>query len=1132
MGELLDKWGNRQRRNEGNMEKEIAFHILEIPETKDEPAIQSAYRMHLKTTNPEDAPEDFKRLRQAYETALGFARQKDEEKDSGPKNEVDLWVERVEEFYRDLPSRYKINEWRRLLADPVCEGLDTSLEAREKLLAFLMNHIHLPHTVWKLIEDTFQIVEDLEELKQLFPVNFLNYVKHYIENDTFLPFELFEYRSLDGENANGDGYIDDYLNIKRQMDSGENGDYLQALDDLQAYDIYHPYEDVERLRLLIQADAAGKYPALIEKLSEKAPEYQYVRLYLGEAKWSTGEKEAAYEIWQGILKETPDYYRAKYNVVRYLMEKEDYYQARELMHELLEYDERDETVQKLLQDANDKLIMEYQGKLQRGEEDSHFPGDELKLELGWCLFQNERCEEAAQLLEGFTPAKEQEYGYCNLYGRLLYHMQKYEKAQPYLEQWLGMLRDLSEDGTEETRKRISRKNMAASILGACYHELGQKEKAEKTLQEAIRLAADEGERLGSMQQLAGTLLQYHQYERAVDICDQMLQEDQQYYPAYLIRQEACYELKKGQEVVDDYHRAIDIFPGYYRPYMFAAEVFFHYEQYEDGKKVLELARENGIALTSRMKLYEIKILRNLARSPEDREEPKRLLEELRTELQSEECDLEDKSEVEFEQALLCWDENDIQKALYYIKQAIQKNPDRMQYHMVCGNIYVDNEDFDAALEEYSKAEEEYEDSPGLYYGRGLCFEGLGSMRSAIAEFEKTLKLRDVYGDACEKMSDYYRNLYNLNYRKENLEKAVCYASRQLEATENCYYLVNRGLLYMNALELELAIRDFEKALEYREDDWPSWNNLGCCYKYLGQFEKAIGYFEKAVEYMGEKKDILPYSNMADCYEGLGDYQKAIECYRKDLEMFPDRLGFWEEIGDLYSYMGQYKNALDAYEKSKDKDEWYNDYYSKVGNVWLKSGDRKKCIHYYKKGIRVVSGMEKARRLYDLGQLYCDVLQEYQMAIYYFKKAININSDQTDLFDYERYIAKACYLRKDYEEAKKHAQNALTCFKHSDQGELEDYLAYKPYAPARAATMGWLYLCMGKTEEAVRYFRSMEQMQRCKQCRYQKCFESRLYMGDFYASRGEYDKALQEYQNTLERNPHCEEAQAAIENIKK
>lgn len=108
---------------------------------------------------------------------------------------------------------------------------------------------------------------------------------------------------------------------------------------------------------------------------------------------------------------------------------------------------------------------------------------------------------------------------------------------------------------------------------------------------------------------------------------------------------------------------------------------------------------------------------------------------------------------------------------------------------------------------------------------------------AAENFEKALELQEGYRDACEKLADYYREKYEDQYKRADFDTSIAYISRQIAVTENCYYLVHRGLIYMNAMELDEAIRDFEKALEYVPEDWAAHNNLGCCYKYLGRFEE-------------------------------------------------------------------------------------------------------------------------------------------------------------------------------------------------------------------------------------------------------------------------------------------------------
>ena len=61
------------------MDETISFSVLEIEKTKDKGVIRDAYRRLLVKTNPEDDPEGFKRLREAYETANAYADRPDEE---------------------------------------------------------------------------------------------------------------------------------------------------------------------------------------------------------------------------------------------------------------------------------------------------------------------------------------------------------------------------------------------------------------------------------------------------------------------------------------------------------------------------------------------------------------------------------------------------------------------------------------------------------------------------------------------------------------------------------------------------------------------------------------------------------------------------------------------------------------------------------------------------------------------------------------------------------------------------------------------------------------------------------------------------------------------------------------------
>ena len=66
---ILENSVNKCAKGMISMDETISFSILEIEKTKDKQVIQDAYRRLLVKVNPEDDPEGFKRLREAYEEA-------------------------------------------------------------------------------------------------------------------------------------------------------------------------------------------------------------------------------------------------------------------------------------------------------------------------------------------------------------------------------------------------------------------------------------------------------------------------------------------------------------------------------------------------------------------------------------------------------------------------------------------------------------------------------------------------------------------------------------------------------------------------------------------------------------------------------------------------------------------------------------------------------------------------------------------------------------------------------------------------------------------------------------------------------------------------------------------------------
>ena len=127
------------------------FNTLGIEATKEEKEIKKEYRDKLQTVNPEDDPNRFKIIREDYEEALKYARQKEDEKEKR-LSLVEDFIFRCEQLYNDFYRRIDEQEWESLFSEDICISLESGEEVRQRFLVFLMEHFRLPAAVWMKVK--------------------------------------------------------------------------------------------------------------------------------------------------------------------------------------------------------------------------------------------------------------------------------------------------------------------------------------------------------------------------------------------------------------------------------------------------------------------------------------------------------------------------------------------------------------------------------------------------------------------------------------------------------------------------------------------------------------------------------------------------------------------------------------------------------------------------------------------------------------------------------------------------------------------------------------------------------------------------------------------------------------------
>lgn len=1127
------------------MDKKLAFQILRIAETKEEEPIRSSYLALLKDTNPEDDPEGFKRLREAYEEALRSAAERGAQAaEEEPQDEIGIWMKQVRNVYRDILLRREAENWKPLFEDPVCVGFDTFLEAREQLLGFLSGHALLPQAVWVLLDQTFHVLEDFDALKEQFHVNFLKHIEYHVNTEDFLDYSLFETRENYGPETDeeADEYIREYFRIKSMLEENETEGVWQMLSDMKRHGIYHPYEEVERLRLYIRQKESEKGREQAENLLARYPGDGYVQVWAGKIFFDAGEEERGYALWQSVLEREPDYYMAKYFAVGYLRRQKQWYQARTYINELLRVNGRDDDLLEQEEEINRELLPLIQAAYDKEEDFEDLKKEEVPLLLGRTIYNMERYEETLALLNRDPELLKKEKNNLHLRALTLYELERYQEAIPVFLEYLECLAEV-----EDENERVERMTQAHEVLGFCYFGMENRKEGERELRGAISMGKNAGRRLKDRYTLAEKFLSFEEYERAVEECDEILLEDEGYYPAYLVRQEASYHLKRAQQVVDDYYRAIDLYAGYDKPYLYAAKIFYDYSQYQDAIGVIERAKENQVEFSPKLRFQEANIRRMLAENADERKKVMEILDALLHETEEENGEIKEaestlreypkRVELLFEKALVFWDDEKFMDAVVLVQEAIKLEPANPYYRLMLGNILRDMSNYGEALKEYQKVEETYHHAE-FYFGMGVCYEETGNWTEAIASYKKVLEQDETYRDTNHRLYRGYLRRYERTWKKKDYEAALFYINKQLEVTNNrAYRLWDRAYLYGEGMEIEKALADYREALETIDqvNRYIILENMGFDCKKDRQFEKAYGYFKQAVEEM-EKKDASSkgYHNMAVCMMKMDNYEQAIADFRAGLAVFPKDEEMWESLSDCYVETDRFEEALAVTKEWCAQSGKTVGYYNQVAFILLEMGKIKESLQCYEDAkrefIKNAVDKEELAKLYEKWGDRFGSIADFAASVTLYQDAAALYRDNWDRFDAECKLVRNCYMAGDREKAARYARRVLENLQERGT-TAEDYMSYTAYAPVRIGWVAWVELALGNREKAFGYFQKMEQIRPCSGCAHKQCHEAALWQGYYYYSEGEFEKAAAMLEEALRRNEDCPEAKFLLEKMR-
>ena len=826
------------------------WFILGIEPTKDKKAITAAYRQKLRQTNPEDKPEEFKALRASYEEAMTLADNEDSEpiRDESP---VGLWMEAIAKLYEDYASRINPDCWKRLMDSDICIGLDTRAAAEEALLKFLLENYHLPKSVWQVLDQNFEFSHRVEELYETWPRDFIDHaVLAGLRFEPALDYELFV-PGISGTDC--DAYRRLYFQAN-QIHLEEVGPILEQMDALSEG---HPYGDALRYRFYMENGRVQDGKDGFQRLAAAYPDNALLCIAWADICLEDGNTEEAERISSHILEIEPKHIGGKMVYAKCLAARKQYHEAKdcayEIMHSSTDNPMLIEQMAELMKEWNEQLILEREARY------TEHPGDtDNAIELAWCYAQNERVDDAFALAQKIDPNYEDGFAYHNLMGKLYHNTERFAEALEHLQTVEGILRNLKDDGTAETRKRRARLPEMLQIQGNCLMKLGRTEEAKAKFEEALTEAPEDTEVLSLMGKI---LFSSGDYAYAVEIFQRLLRLSPGAWVAELLMAMCLYRLRRDREAFDAVNRAMAIQSNDLSLYILKMQILIRNEIFGDVHEILNFLKESG--------------------APEDI-----TIDFIRAEL----TELEKK------------DVKSALKQYQTLRKRVEAGEDLMwsaelYYHLsvLTGNQLDLSRDGNrlVVLEIVEKGLSYNEQDTDLLSYKAWVLKRGGLQEEAIEMYRKVLQKNPDSVVAMRGIADLYHEDLN-----QNAAEALFYYEKLLETQKTAETYFYAATCKRHLGDLEGARKYFLKELEMDPEDLDGYHGLAFIADAQGNYDQSLELMDQALAILAEYDQ--PYDRIVE--------HKAKVLRRQG--RYEEALSFVAEAAERYHYSGALQLQFD------------------------------------------------------------------------------------------------------------------------------------------------------------------------------------------------------------------------------
>ncbi len=1130
------------------------FAILGIEITKDENLIRSAYRMALPANNPEENPEGFKSLREAYENALAYSRTPDEEQVVAEmidtSTPMGAFRARLADIYKSMSARINPASWEELLKDEVFEGLDSYDEAKWALFIYLAENYRITHETYILLDGYFHIRENEQEFKEHLPVGFVDFMISNISN----PNGGYSYNWMcllkGADDADYDAFFNYIYELGGELnneDSTRAGDLIKAID---ALGIWHPHYAIDKAEYLRRSGNVEEALEIVTGLLD-AQEYHddlHVQMVCGSLLWNMGKKEEAYKALCQSLEINGENYAGNKYAAFYEIEHGELREALKHIYAIRNLSDDEE-----LNEAANKAEKEFIELCERGMRDGKIDPEDVRL-LVYAYGYQDQPDKAIAAIQSDSSYEEEIKGYHMLLSYMYKQKKDYVKAAEHGEKRLAVIqgkladleagRPLPEDDTKESLERS---------LSDAYLQLGLmlmiRAKDAETIEKRYELYKQSipkfidaqnaaSDNVTASLNLAYSYSETKQYQKAYEVYDMLIKDLGVQNGLLFLKQRICYEMDNAQEVIDLFYQLLDGGAQEAGIYEYTVRVFLDYRQLEDAEDIFK--RAQAAEVTS-FGLRALRLVYDYYAKPDSADIAKlnKALDDMLVEGEREAEDLYIRdylAELYYMKAMCVAQFK--QNKVPHLKSAIEVN-DRAKYHMALAACYADQDQAQAALQEYLFIEKFFVPDTELYIKMAERYHDMGDIDTACEYIHKAINLTPdrpgiykVAARAYDDMAIGRRSLYN-----DSIAFWRRYISSEPEDADFAYYRCGCALMQLG--KYEEAIAELKKGYEIADENakYDISVSLGKAYGGLGQFAKGVEYIEEALDTLTDKERGERYAytatlSLSHTYMKLGRFADAEKLLRGSLRYYDSerKSHMVRELKNIYVSVGEYDKALHIL---KSYAELFDDAY----NVYLQLYVRHRACTTVKEKKAVLKEVKRAfhkYNTYDLRDLYGDILAyDFLMlkeAIPVKEKLISYTSSDHKEIDWED--SNGCVLElirlNKFLKREKEAEHYRLLFVNaiekyfgcSGEEAYDRYIESDPTARLDNLTLIVDFLAItGELRLAEKYAAMLEGCVMCSFCNYPACCDRFESLGILYEAKGDMARAYEYFEKAVQERSY-------------